>query len=133
MRNIWLEVGAWALVFSVVLAGCATPVTTEQRSHDRAAAAPPNAYYYYTEAQILRSQGKAHAALALMQKAMELDPASNLLKRETAILYLQLKNNEAALDILKALLANDPNDVEALNLMGRLLQSRQDHEEAKSD
>ncbi len=127
-----MEVGAFALVFSVVLAGCATPVATEKRYPADAASAPPNAYYYYTEAQILRSQGKANAALALMQKAVELDPDSNLLKRETAILYLQLKNNEAALAILKELLANDPNDVEALNLMGRLLQSRQQNEEAKS-
>ena len=127
-----MEVGAFALAFSAILTGCATPVATEQHPHDRAASGPPNVYYYYTEAQILRSQGKTHAALALMQQAMERDPDSSLLKRETAILYLQLKDNEAALAILQELVANHPNDVEALNLMGRLLQSRQKNDEAKA-
>jgi tetratricopeptide (TPR) repeat protein len=112
----------------VLMVGCMTPRTAPSR---RPAPTAPNAYYFYTEAQILRAQGEHREALALMQKAMDLDPGSRLLQRETAVLYLQLKDEEAALALLEKLLDAHPDDIDALNIMGRLLQSRKRNDDAK--
>jgi tetratricopeptide (TPR) repeat protein len=128
MRNPWLERGAILLLTGVLMVGCTTP---QAGPVHRPAPAAPNAYYYYTEAQLLRAQGEHREALALMQQAMGLDPDSRLLQRETAVLYLQLKNEDAALALLEKLLAAHPDDIEALNIMGRLLQSRKRNDDAK--
>lgn len=116
------------LLTGVLMVGCTTPQAGPVR---RPAPVAPNVYYYYTEAQILRAQGEYREALALMQQAMDLDPDSRLLQRETAVLYLQLKNEDAALALLEKLLAAHPDDIEALNIMGRLLQSRKRNDDAK--
>ena len=132
MKNLWCQRGANLLLTIALLAGCATPNATTPSTGTVKRSLQPNAYYYYTEAQLLREQGEGHAALEYMQKAMALDPESRLLKRETAVLYLQLKDDDAALALLEELLADQPDDVEALNLVGRLLQSRKQHERAKA-
>ncbi len=132
MKNPWCLWGPNLLLTIALLAGCATSNATKSTMGSAERSLEPNAYYYYTEAQLLRDQGEGHAALEYMQKAMALDPDSRLLKRETAVLLLQLKDDEAALALLEELLEAQPDDVEALNLVGRLLQSRKQHERAKS-
>ena len=132
MKNPWFEWGAIILLTGALLTGCMTSAASRQPSAADDPAATPNVYYYYTQAQLLRSQGEHQAALELMHKAMALDPDSSLLKRETAVLYLQLKDNDAALAILEDLIADHPDDVEALNLIGRLFQSRKQNDEAKA-
>jgi tetratricopeptide (TPR) repeat protein len=132
MKSHWCQRGAILLLCIALLVGCTTSTAKKSSPGTAGRSIEPNAYYYYTEAQLLRDQGEGHAALEYMQKAMALDPDSRLLKRETAVLYLQLKNDEAALALLEALLEEQPDDVEALNLVGRLLQSRKQHARAKS-
>ncbi|MDJ0721314.1 MAG: tetratricopeptide repeat protein [Desulfobacterales bacterium] len=131
MKNLWCPWGAILFLCVALLAGCSTSSATKSSARTAEGSIQPNAFYYYTEAQLLRDQGEGQAALEFMQKAMALDPDSRLLKRETAVLYLQLKDDEAALALLEALLEEQPDDVEALNLVGRLLQSRKQHERAK--
>ena len=132
MKSHRCQRGAILLLCIALLVGCTTSTAKKSSTGTAERSIEPNAYYYYTEAQLLRDQGEGHAALENMQKAMALDPDSRLLKRETAVLYLQLKNDEAALALLEALLEEQPDDVEALNLVGRLLQSRKEHARAKS-
>jgi tetratricopeptide (TPR) repeat protein len=119
------------LLAGALLIGCATPPDGAAPRADTSEAPSPNAYFFYTEAQILRAQGEYQEALVRMQKAMELDPGSRLLQRETAVLYLQLKDEEAALDTLEKLIAAHPDDIQALNLLGRIFQRRKQTEDAK--
>ncbi len=132
MKNPRFGWGTVLLVAIILVGGCMQSAPSKSLRAAPGDDARANAYYYYTQAQLMRARGEGHAALEYMQKAMSLDPDSRLLKRETAVLHLQLKNDAAALAILEALIADHPDDVEALNLMGRLLQSRKQNDKAKT-
>lgn len=93
---------------------------------------PGNSYYYYTEAQLEMKKGRYERALVLLDRAIELDPDSNLLHRTAASLHIVAKDTETAASILEGVLARDPEDVEALIILGKLQQDRRETDQAKA-
>lgn len=83
-----------------------------------------NSYYFYIESQLQRRRGNIHQAGALLERAIEKDPQSVFLKKELITLLLQQKESAKALDLVHSLLKNDPEDVDALMLLGRIQQTR---------
>ena len=132
MRTRFLLRGLAALLVAGMCAACASWDGSRADGKSAAPQVQPvdNSYYYYAQAQILRQAGQLRQALALMQQAVQLDPQSAMLKREIALLYLQLKEEEAAIRELRAALVQHPDDVESMVILGRLLQSHGKQEEA---
>ena len=79
-------------------------------------------YYYYLESQLQRKRGNLDQALVLLKQAIALDPQTIYLQRELAVLLLQKKDSEGALQVLEAILQTAPNDIETLILYGRTQQ-----------
>lgn len=93
---------------------------------------PDGAYYYYLESQIQGRQGHMDTAVQFLKEAIERDPDSRFLKKELSNLYIQKKDNQRALQIVEALLTEDPNDVASLILYGRLKQTMKKMKDATS-
>jgi tetratricopeptide (TPR) repeat protein len=73
-----------------------------------------NSYYLFMGAEMAKKQGDLNAAIELMRRAMEKDPASLYLKKELAILYLHKKEYDKALDVVDRILEQTPDSVDAL-------------------
>jgi len=118
----------------LVISGCISgpPVSLETHRQAVIAEPAPNAYYYYTEAQILKNRGDTEAALEMMRQAMERDPEALYVRRELATLYIQNKQEAQALELLQAILQDAPDDIASLLLTGRLYQTRNELEKAKT-
>ena len=91
---------------------------------------PVNAYYLFSEAHLSLKKGRVDEAIAIMQKAQQLDPESVYLKRELAGMWLRKKDVGAAQELLDGILEDHPDDVETLLLAGRVYQNRKHHEKA---
>jgi tetratricopeptide (TPR) repeat protein len=130
-RRILLVITLYSL-----LAACAvqpkTPGTAPSDPASLAVAEPGNAYYHYTESQISRLRGDIQASIQHLRTAKDLDPDALPLYHELAVLYLQTKDEEQALAVLEAALERNPNDTEALALMGRIYQNRQQLDDARA-
>jgi tetratricopeptide (TPR) repeat protein len=138
-----LPLTIFAVVLSIALFGC-TPKrvdihdTQYHRPQPPATPAqkggfePGNRYFYYIEAQLEIKNGRYQKALSLLERAIALDPDSNLLKRLAASVYIIAKDKAKAEAILAQVLSRDPEDIEALVLLGRLQQDRKENEKAKA-
>ena len=91
---------------------------------------PANEYYYFIEAQIQRKKGNLPEAIESLKQAIELDSESLYLKRELATVYLQNKDDAAALEVLAGILKDHPNDMRSLILYGGINQVRKDYQAA---
>ena len=81
-------------------------------------------YFYYTESQLQWAKGNLDKATSFLEKAIRKDPESAHLKTELAMLYLQQKDEDKALSVVKSILAKKPDDVDALVIFGRISQSQ---------
>jgi len=88
-------------------------------------------YYYYTEAQIQKKKGNLDKAVEYLKKTMEYDAGSSYLLKELVILYLRQKDNEKALGVVENMLEQDPDNVEALIIYGRIKQDLKQFDDAK--
>ncbi|RUA01965.1 MAG: hypothetical protein DSY89_03730 [Deltaproteobacteria bacterium] len=111
--NVW----GVAVFLVVMLSGC-IPASTKQLAQKTMPATrivyPDSAYYHFLLAQQDRSAGRLEAAVLQIEKAVKLDPDSGYLKKELAGLWSEQKKNEKALEILKEVIEQDPDDVDAL-------------------
>ena len=89
-----------------------------------------NQYYYFTEAQIQRKKGNLPKAIELLKQAIEMDPDSLYLKRELATVYLQNKDDDNALNVLKSILKDHPDDTRSLIIYGGINQVRKNRQAA---
>ena len=87
-------------------------------------------YYYYLESQLQRKRGNLDQALALLKRAIELDPQTLYLQRELAVLLLQKKDEPSALQTLESILQAAPDDIDTLILYGRTQQGLKKNAEA---
>jgi len=101
MKSSYLNL---TIVIMVVLlfTGCSyfkdiTPTGDEKVASTK----PESRYYYFTESQLERKKGNLDMAIKHLNKAIEIDPESLYMQRELAILYLQLKDSDKALNIFK--------------------------------
>jgi tetratricopeptide (TPR) repeat protein len=83
-----------------------------------------NAYYLYTDARIQWTQGNPDRAISLMEKAVQADSHSDYLKRDLAMMYLQNKKEDRALEILNELSTRNPNDIDAWIMIGDIHQKQ---------
>jgi tetratricopeptide (TPR) repeat protein len=84
---------------------------------------PVNSYYLYSQSHLNAIRKDMDGAISSMQMALALDPTSSFLKKELAGLWLVKKENLKALELLGEVLTEQPEDVEALILSGRIHQS----------
>lgn len=131
-------IGRILFVFAIsIAAGCATNTLEENAPANRkkiteapAYYGPQNQYYYFTTAQIERKKGNLDKTIALLRKAIELDPESIYLQRELATVYLQNKEGAKAIDVLEGVLQRHPNDIKALIIYGGTKQVRKENTDA---
>ena len=124
-------ISAFAIFFAV---GCALDSVDRPPEPERKIPTtyygPGNEYYYFTSAQVQRKKGNLDKSIVLLRKAIELDPDSSYLQRELATVYLQNKENEKAIEVLKTLLQKNPNDIKSLIIYGGLKQVNKETREA---
>jgi tetratricopeptide (TPR) repeat protein len=80
------------------------------------------AYYYFVSSQMKLKEGDIAEAQWMLEKAIQSDPSSVMLRLEAAGLHLIRKNPEAALQLILQVLNDHPNHGEALILAGRTYQ-----------
>ncbi len=113
------------IIFSCMvlyLNGCGVQGRTGSRPYRSFPKKINNHYYYFVEAQLQLGKGDRETALGYLTKAAASDPESIYLKKELAIMHIQMNNNENALAATKEILSIDPDNVEALILLGRINQ-----------
>lgn len=87
---------------------------------------------YATQAELLKSHDRPDEAMALLDEALVQLPDHRDLLYARALTAERLDRVEQSLDDLARILAQDPNDVHALNARGYILTDRTDrHEEAR--
>ncbi len=119
--NIIFNILAAAIFFAGTFYGCIP--SPQQRSVQKNVSTVPvaytdNAYYHFLMAQQDRAEGHLDEAVLQIQKAVELDPSSLYLKKELAGLWSEQKKPKDALVVLEEVIQQDPNDVDALLMMG---------------
>ncbi len=90
----------------------------------------PGNYYYYLAALDMIRRGGMEEAAELLVTAVSMDPESVLLKRELALVYLQIDKKEKALDLCEQILKDRPDNIEALIISASIRQSENETEEA---
>ncbi len=119
--NIIFNLLAAAIFLAGTFSGCIpTPkqLSVEKNTPTIPAGYTDNAYYHFLLAQQNRAGGHLDEAVLQIKKAVELDPSSLYLKKELAGLWSELKKAKEALAVLEEVIRQDPNDVDALLMMG---------------
>ncbi|MFW6011301.1 MAG: tetratricopeptide repeat protein [Desulfosalsimonas sp.] len=135
----------WTAVLAVFLCvtGCAAKIIQEEESESKKSPAGSesaemesheilkqqlsgaggNHYYYFIRAQLEARAGKTEQAADLLEKAVQSAPQEPFLKKELALLYMELGRKQKALAMAESLLSRDPDNVEALILGASIRQS----------
>ncbi len=90
------------------------------------------AYHYFLAAQYKLKQGDVTEAIWLLDQAIKNDSISINLKLEMANLLLIKKETDKALEQINQALTLEPNNIEALTLLGGIHQQRKEMDEAKA-
>ncbi len=77
-------------------------------------------YYYFTQAQLQSIRGNLDAAVDYLQQAIICDNESIFLKKELLLLYLRMNKANKGLEVVKGILQQEPDNVAALILLGKL-------------
>ncbi|WP_022664015.1 tetratricopeptide repeat protein [Desulfospira joergensenii] len=96
--------------------GAALPAMEESRE--------PSAKFYYLESRIHAGAGRIDPAIAALEKAIEKDPESALLKRDLIRFYLEKNQKDQALALAEDLVELDPENVDNLLLLARFKSDR---------
>jgi len=129
VKQILIRTGIWAVCI-VFLAGCmpgtskiVRPAIEEKKEFEsKFPERAPNEYYFFMEALLQEKKGNRQASVGHLAKAVAKDPDSLLLKKELGALYVDLGENQKALEVVNKILAADPDNLEALILYGRINQ-----------
>ncbi|MEW6260800.1 MAG: tetratricopeptide repeat protein [Thermodesulfobacteriota bacterium] len=127
------------IVSCTVFLGCGalTPkpdveIPAAENRRDSAKANTADQYAAVAEAILERSRGNLDNASLLLKKAHENDPDSAFLKRELAMLALQMGQPDQAVQWIHAIIAVHPEDADAWFLLGRIHQEQRREKEAIS-
>lgn len=95
-----------------------------------AAYASTSPVYFFAAAQLKLKEGDVNAAIRLLDQAVELDSASAYLKLELVNLLLIRKEDQRALNLVEQVLAQEPDNIQALTLAGGIYQKQNKTNEA---
>jgi tetratricopeptide (TPR) repeat protein len=90
------------------------------------------AYYYFSIAQMKLKEGALNEAQWFLEKAIQNDAQSAVLKLELSDLYLARGDSGKALATIRQVLIDNPDNTEALVLAGRIHQQQDEIPEAKA-
>ncbi len=76
--------------------------------------------YYYMASAWAEKQNQSGKIVSYLEKAVEADKDSTFLKLELALEFHRQKNHDAALETAKSILAEDPENVNAMIFYGKL-------------
>jgi tetratricopeptide (TPR) repeat protein len=115
----WLLVGVWLLAVA-----CGRPAFSAgvARPEMGAPSGCTGKYFNYMLAQQEERRGNWNEAVKFLRKAIACDPDSSYLHRELAMVHVHQKDLPGAMQVLEALLARHPTDVDGWMLMGRIQQ-----------
>ena len=127
------------LILPLALAGCATSAKgPEVPSVTRAIPSSDDTpetwsgYRLYLEAMLARNAEDFSTAAVYLEAASKKDPASLVIKRELAVVYLLSKKRDKALSVLTTILETTPNDTDSLLLLVRIRLSERKAREAEA-
>ncbi|MDL2269145.1 tetratricopeptide repeat protein [Desulfosarcina sp. OttesenSCG-928-A07] len=83
-------------------------------------ASPANSYYFFSQSHLYLKEKNFDQAIEAIQKAIDLDPDSSFLKQELAEILIVKQDFFAATKILEEVVRADPNNAEAMILLGRI-------------
>lgn len=84
---------------------------------------PANHYYYFIRSRLAAAAGQMEQAARLMEEAVKKAPREPVLKKELALIYLKQDRKEKALALAEDVLAQNPENVEALIIAGSIRQA----------
>ena len=84
--------------------------------------ASTSSFYFFAAAQLKLKEGDVNAAIRLLEKAAEIDTVSSYLKLELVNLLLIKKEDLRALKLVEQVLAQEPDNIQALTLAGGIYQ-----------
>lgn len=88
-------------------------------------------YYYFILAQLEAKAGRMEQAAGMLERALKSDPDEPVLKKELTLVYLELGWKEKALAAAESLLAQKPDNSEALILAASIRQAAGKEQAAK--
>ncbi len=91
-----------------------------------ATSSAPNSAALFMESQLALMEGRLEEAESLARRSIQSDPGSLLLRTAYAEVLIQRGNIAKAREELQAVLAKDPDQSEALNLLSTLAAARRD-------
>ena len=112
-----------AIVAAAVGDATAQTRPAETGSAVQAPSGPGAAYYEFLLARHLDSDGDLDGAVAALQRAARLDPASSEIQADLAGLFIRLNRPADALAAGQAALKNDPDNVTANRVLGSIYAS----------
>lgn len=116
---LWMLAGVWLLAVA-----CGQPAFSANvmRPQVDSPGGCSGKYFNYMLAQQEEKRGNWKEAARFLQKAIACDPDSSYLHRELAMVRVHQKDLTGAMQVLEALLAGNPRDVDAWMLLGRIQQ-----------
>ncbi|MCP4114110.1 MAG: tetratricopeptide repeat protein [Desulfobacteraceae bacterium] len=129
----------YLLVMALAATGCAA-VSGPARTNEQPQANPgasaeedlqESPYYHYTRSELHKRQGEYDKALASLLKAVTKDPDSSFLKKELIALYLHTKETSKALEVAQSLVELEPENTDALMILGKMRQVLHQDSEAR--
>lgn len=119
-RLIFVTTVGVVILFLSACAAFSPSAPTRTQADDPGVERPANQYFFYLEALAQVRRGRPDQAIALLNRALEMDPGSLVLKRELTGLYLRKKDYGNALGVVEAILAQQPEEVEFLVILGKI-------------
>jgi tetratricopeptide (TPR) repeat protein len=108
------------------------PVQSETRKDTPPSGCCAPAYYYFTSAQLKLREGDLNEAIWSLEKAIQFDSQSAYLNLELANLFMIKKEFSKALKVAQGVLDNDPENLQALTLAGKIYQQQNDTAAARN-
>jgi len=129
LKQILIRTGIWTVCI-LFFAGCIPGTSkivrpTLEKKNEFKSKVPeraPNGYYFFVEARLQEKKGNRPAAIQHFIKAIEIDSDSLFLQKELGALYVDLGENQKALEVVNKILAAEPDNLEALLMYGRINQ-----------
>lgn len=128
---IWVSLLAGCQLLPAKSRSTAAPDVPPPAAQARSDSSAP-AFYYFSAAQMKLKEGQITEAQYYLEKAIQYDPKSAVVKLELANLYILQQKSDQALALIHQALEDHPGRTDALTLAGRIHLQNGDVSEAKA-